>query len=213
MNNRHRDEMDELTLAEQTARVLESGDCGDRDDAATYELGRLLRQSANHELPESNEELREQLLMTLAADGDAPMVATKEPLEKASDRVSRNRLWMGLAAGALVAVGGWWLYQPRHGFGVDVKGGMNTVGQLDMKEFPRVAVETSESSKESRTERNGRLGDDFGAAMGTAYEGKSDLLRDHDAKKDAEAGMTYRGMVDKMASACVLRMRMRRTNR
>jgi Ca-activated chloride channel family protein len=138
MNNRHRDEMDELNLAQQTAHVLESGDCSDRDDAATYELGRLLRQSANHELPESNEDLREQLLATLVADGDAPMVSVKTPLAESSSHVGRKRMWMGLAVGALVAVGGWWLYQPEHGVVLD--GGSIVIGQLDMKDSEEPAV-------------------------------------------------------------------------
>ena len=115
MNDKQRNEIDESELALQTARLLESGECSDQADAATFELGRLLRQSATHDLPESNEDLRKQLLATLAANGDAPsdvpLVSAKAPLDTMPARTISRRWWMGLAAGALVAACGWWLYQ------------------------------------------------------------------------------------------------------
>ena len=115
MNDKQRNETDESELALQTARLLESGECSDQADAATFELGRLLRQSATHDLPESNEDLRKQLLATLAANGDAPsdvpLVSAKAPLDTMPARTISRRWWMGLAAGALVAACGWWLYQ------------------------------------------------------------------------------------------------------
>ena len=115
MNDKQRNKMDESELALQTARVLESGECSDQADAATYELGRLLRQSATHDLPESNDDLRQQLLATLATNGDAPsdvpLVSAKVPLDTMPARTISRRWWMGLAAGALVAAGGLWLYQ------------------------------------------------------------------------------------------------------
>ena len=115
MNDKQRNEIDESELALQTARVLESGECSDQADAATYELGRLLRQSATHDLPESNDDLRQQLLASLATNGDAPsdapLVSAKALLDTMPARTISRRWWMGLAAGALVAAGGWWLYQ------------------------------------------------------------------------------------------------------
>ena len=114
MNNNQRDELEELKLADQTDRILETGQAETPEDSRTHELGRLLKQSASHNLPESNAALREQLLAEL--EGDAvPLAPTKMVMEKPTDRVSYKRMWMGLAAGALVAVGGWWLYQPRFG--------------------------------------------------------------------------------------------------
>ena len=115
MNDKQRNETDESTLALQTARVLESGECSNQADAATYELGRLLRQSATHDLPESNDDLRQQLLAALASNGnapsDVPLVSAKAPLDTMPARTISRRWWMGLAAGALVAAGGLWLYQ------------------------------------------------------------------------------------------------------
>ena len=113
MNDKQRNEIDESKLAQQTALVLESDQCTDQAHAATHELGRLLRQSAKHDLPESNQDLREQMLATLASE-EEPAVSLKSPLEETSGPVTRRRLWIGLAASALVA-GGCWLYQPDLG--------------------------------------------------------------------------------------------------
>ena len=141
MNNKQRNEMDESKLALHTVRVLESGKCTDQADAATSELGRLLRQSATHELPESNDDLREQLLATLADHGDVssdvPLVSVKASLDKTSTHTASRRWWAGLAVGALVAGYGCWLYQPH--FGVEPLGKQSALNSLDFENADRAA--------------------------------------------------------------------------
>lgn len=138
MNDKQRKEIDESNLAMQTAQVLESVECTDQADAATHELGRLLRRSATHDLPESNQALREHLLTTLAAAGDESMVVLKSPLERRSAPVTRRRLWAVLAVGALVFASGWYLYQQHSGD--KVLGRSNQIGRLD-KDVPSSAIE------------------------------------------------------------------------
>lgn len=109
MNNEQRDNLDELKLAEETLRVLEGERCETDQDSRTLELGRLLKQSASHEMPESNDELREMLLAELEGE-PVERAPAKDALPKSADRAGRKRVWMGLATGAMIAVGGWWVY-------------------------------------------------------------------------------------------------------
>ncbi len=132
MNKKQRDEMSELILAEETERVLESGDCINRDETSMFELGRLLRRSVDHGLPESSEVLRTQLLTELEGEWSAEKVSTKTPAREAFSGFGRKRLWMSIAAATMVAAGGWWLYQPNLGFGVNHSGQAEMVGQLDL---------------------------------------------------------------------------------
>ncbi len=143
MNKKQRDEMSEFILAEETERVLESGDCINRDETSMYELGRLLRRSTDHDLPESSEALRSQLLTELEGEGSASNVATKTAAREVSTGFGRKRLWMSIAAGTMVAAGGWWLYQPNLGFGVNPSGQAEMVGQLDL-----VKTEPAQSATE-----------------------------------------------------------------
>ena len=48
MNNEHRDDLEELKLAEETLRVLDGGPCETDQDSRTFELGRLLTVSYTH---------------------------------------------------------------------------------------------------------------------------------------------------------------------
>ena len=110
MNNEHRDNFEEQKLAEETLRVLDGGPCETDQDSRTFELGRLLKQSASHGLPASNDELRESLLAELEGEASVSLAPAKDAQPKPTDRVGRKRMWMSLATGTLVAVGGWWLY-------------------------------------------------------------------------------------------------------
>lgn len=125
MNNSMRDDMNEQQLADQTVDLLESHAMpAGHDEVATQELGQLLRQSADHDLPQSSDALREMLLGRApsgSADG-LPVGEGKEDLQykpgsqaSASDGAdtlgNRNR-WLALAtlaASALCAFG-LWLY-------------------------------------------------------------------------------------------------------
>ena len=61
MSDSMRDNFNEQDLAQQTLRALEAKSGGNVDDPATFELGQLLRESAVHDLPQSNRDLRELL--------------------------------------------------------------------------------------------------------------------------------------------------------
>jgi len=110
MNNEQRENLEELKLAEETLRVLDGERCETDQDSRTLELGRLLKQSASHEMPESNCELREMLLAELDGESTASST-TLAPKPISVDRVGRRRMWLGMPAAALlIAAGGWWLY-------------------------------------------------------------------------------------------------------
>ena len=67
--NRDPRSANEQQHAEQTARVLELQplEALSKDDQATAELGRLLRDASQADLPESNVDLREQLLAEMGS--------------------------------------------------------------------------------------------------------------------------------------------------
>lgn len=111
MNNEQRDNLEEQKLAEETLRVLDGQQCVTEQDSRTLELGRLLKQSASHDLPESNDELRQMLLNEFEGEAATPVAPMKTLAPKPVDRIRRRRMWMALpAAGLMIAVGGWWLY-------------------------------------------------------------------------------------------------------
>ena len=117
-NDKQRYPGSEERIAEQTVRMLEArtSEASSKDDQATAELGRLLRDAAQANLPESNVDLREQLIAQL--DGGLPAseqltVASKEMTsgEMASDGLAsrssgRRRFWVAAAASGLLLVGG-----------------------------------------------------------------------------------------------------------
>ena len=111
MNNEQRDNLEEQKLAEETLRVLDGQQCVTEQDSRTFELGRLLRQSASHDLPEADDELRQMLLDELEGEAAVPVASTKTLAPKPIDRIRRRRMWMALpTAGLMIVVGGWWLY-------------------------------------------------------------------------------------------------------
>ena len=117
-NDKHRYPGSEERIAEQTVRMLEArtNEASSKDDQATAELGRLLRDAAQANLPESNVDLREQLIAQL--DGGSPAseqvtVASKEMTsrEVASGKLAlqstgHRRFWIAAAASGLLLVGG-----------------------------------------------------------------------------------------------------------
>jgi len=117
-NDKQRYPGSEERIAEQTVRMLEArtNEASSKDDQATTELGQLLRDAAQANLPESNVDLREQLIAQL--DGGLPAseqvtVASKEMTsrEVASDKLAlqstgHRRFWIAAAASGLLLVGG-----------------------------------------------------------------------------------------------------------
>ena len=113
MNDKQRYRANEELLAEQTIRVLESRatGSGSKDDQATAELGRLLRDAAKTNLPESNIDLREQLMAELDGGSPAGEQVTVASSEKASSKLAsestgHRRFWIAAAASGLLLVGG-----------------------------------------------------------------------------------------------------------
>ena len=117
-NDKQRYPGSEERIAEQTVRMLEArtNEASSKDDQATTELGQLLRDAAQANLPESNVDLREQLIAQL--DGGSPAseqvtVASKEMTsrEVASGKLAlqstgHRRFWIAAAASGLLLVGG-----------------------------------------------------------------------------------------------------------
>ena len=117
-NDKQRYPGSEERIAEQTVRMLEArtNEASSKDDQATTELGQLLRDVAQANLPESNVDLREQLIAQL--DGGLPAseqvtVASKEMTsrEVASGKLAlqstgHRRFWIAAAASGLLLVGG-----------------------------------------------------------------------------------------------------------
>ena len=100
MSDSMRNDFNEQDLAQQTLRALEAKSGGKVDDSATSELGQLLRESAVHELPESNSDLRELLQQQSFAEPDA------NSLPIASTGTS-SRIWrLSAIAASLVCVFG-----------------------------------------------------------------------------------------------------------
>ena len=129
MNNKQRSSNDEPNrdsysakenqIAERTVRVLElrslenqSQNAHSKDDQATAELGRVLRDAAETNLPESNGDLREQLMAEFGGGSSVTQsdrglngTADSTPLEAAS-RSTGRRFWITAAASGLILVGG-----------------------------------------------------------------------------------------------------------
>ena len=138
MNDKHRFLPIEDQLAEQTVRILESPtiEARSKDDQATVELGQLLRDAAKENLPESNDDLREQLLAQLGgeeASADHVTVASKEvTADKLAVRsAGRRRFWVATAASRLLLVGGTIAYN---------SGFVGTLSNVAMLEDPIEAV-------------------------------------------------------------------------
>ena len=137
-NDKHRFLPIEDQLAEQTVRILESPtiEARSKDDQATVELGQLLRDAAKENLPESNDDLREQLLAQLGgeeASVDHVTVASKEvTADKLAVRsAGRRRFWVAAAASGLLLVGGTIAYN---------SGFVGTLSNVAMLEDPIEAV-------------------------------------------------------------------------
>ena len=137
-NDKHRFLPIEDQLAEQTVRILESPtiEARSKDDQATVELGQLLRDAAKENLPESNVDLREQLLAQLGgeeASADHVTVASKEvTADKLAVRsAGRRRFWVAAAASGLLLVGGTIAYN---------SGFVGTLSNVAMLEDPIEAV-------------------------------------------------------------------------
>ena len=137
-NDKHRFLPIEDQLAEQTVRILESPtiEARSKDDQATVELGQLLRDAAKENLPESNDDLREQLLAQLGgeeASADHVTVAGKEvTADKLAVRsAGRRRFWVATAASGLLLVGGTIAYN---------SGFVGTLSNVAMLEDPIEAV-------------------------------------------------------------------------
>ena len=110
-NDKQRYPGSEERIAEQTVRMLEArtNEASSKEDQATAELGRLLRDAAQADLPESNVDLREQLIAQL--DGGLPEQVTVAVKKMASDKLvsqstGHRRFWVAAAASGLLLVGG-----------------------------------------------------------------------------------------------------------
>ena len=112
-NDKQRYPGSEERIAEQTVRMLEArtNEASSKDDQATTELGQLLRDAAQANLPESNVDLREQLIAQLDGGLPASEQVTVASKEMASDKLDsrstgRRRFWVAAAASGLLLVGG-----------------------------------------------------------------------------------------------------------
>ena len=145
--NRNFDSANEKQLAEQTVRVLELRplESLSKDDQATAELGQLLRDAAQANLPESNLDLREQLLAAAALNGGSSATESSQAIldaktsaskELTSSSTGRRRFWIAAAASGLLLVGGTIAY--NSGF----VGSLSNVALLEQDEQPNVGADT-----------------------------------------------------------------------
>ena len=150
--------------AEQTARLLELQpiEALSKDDQATAELGRLLRDAAQADLPESNVDLREQLLAEMgsgsAVESDqvtlgakkmtsSEVTSSKATSSEVSSRSTGRRFWIAAAASGLLLVGGTIAYNS------DFVGTLSNVALLEDQEQPNVeAIESDLVSPSSKPE-------------------------------------------------------------
>ena len=109
MNRKQRNDANENEQAKHTAEVLEADPSSlSGDDLAMNEIGQLLLESAEVDLPPANEELRDQLLGAL----EEPMPVAAGNLAAQEQVVSSGvrKFWIAAAASGLVMVGGWFVY-------------------------------------------------------------------------------------------------------
>ena len=93
-NDKQRYPGSEERIAEQTVRMLEArtNKASSKDDQATTELGQLLRDAAQANLPESNVDLREQLIAQLDGGSPASEQVTVASKEMTSREVASGKL-------------------------------------------------------------------------------------------------------------------------
>ena len=132
-NQRNNPNRFEELAAQHASKVLQTKDQTglNEDERQISELGQLIRQSASMDLPQSNPDLRNQILKHFESESRAESVESSEATsslasigilskeaKSTSDSTSqkrtkgsqRVRVFWSAAASAALAVGGWWVY-------------------------------------------------------------------------------------------------------